>query len=182
MTSNSGSGNSIKEATRGRAKFSSHAKSLGASGFISPYDETQEADFLSKPGQTAIVNPSSDGIKNFEIGVAWDNVTATMHKKGLFHRLWGKKLQKSAEGVDLDIGCLYELDNNKRGAIQAFGNLYGCLEEEPYITLSGDERTGDAEGQDEVICVNGKKWDRIVRLVVYIYIYGGAKNLSLIHI
>lgn len=184
--SSSGSGGAILEATRSRAKFSTHGKSKGAAGFISPYDDSQAADFLSRPGQTSIVNPTREGIQNFEIGVAWDNVspkkTSKRHQKkmGLLDRLLGKNKNESkapvSKGVDLDIGCLYELKNGKRGAIQAFGDMYGSLEKEPFIHLSGDERTGDAEGEDELITVNGKRWDEFKRIVIYIYIYGGASN------
>jgi tellurite resistance protein TerA len=180
MTGDSSSRASIIEATKSRAKFSKHGRSKGAAGFISPYDDSQPADFLSKPGQTAIVNPTKEGIKDFEIGVAWDNVqpTSKPQKIGLLDKLMGKKPlpQKLHKGVDLDIGCLYELSNGKRGAIQAFGDMYGTLEEEPYIHLTGDERTGEAEGEDELIYVSGKNWDQIKRIVIYIYIYGGADN------
>ncbi len=166
------------EATRSREKFSIHAKSKGASGFISPYDETQEAEFLSRPGETAIVNPGKDGIENFEIGVAWDNVTPVEQKKaGFLSKLLGKvEVTSSDTGVDLDVGCLYELNNGQRGVIQAFGDMYGSLNEEPFIHLSGDERTGDAEGEDELITVNGAHWPDFKRIVIYIYIYGGADN------
>lgn len=179
MTEDSSSKNSILEATRSRATFSKHGTSKGAAGFVSPYDDVQSADFLSRSGQTAIVNPTKDGIQNFEIGVAWDNVPSArpVKKAGLLNRLLGKgKSEPSSNGVDLDIGCLYELKNGKRGAIQAFGDMYGVLDSEPYISLSGDERTGDADGEDELIMVNGQHWDEIKRIIIYIYIYGGASS------
>ena len=178
MTGDSTSKSSILEATRSRAKFSEHGKSKGAAGFISPYDDVQAADFLSRPGQTAIVNPTKEGIQNFEIGVAWDNVTPKrpFKKTGFFDKLLGKNQVVVSKGVDLDIGCLYELKNGKRGAIQAFGDMYGALEMEPYIQLSGDERTGDADGEDELIKVNGTRWDEFKRIVIYIYIYDGASS------
>ncbi len=148
---------------------------------MSPHDDSQEAEFLSSPGQTAVVNPSKEGIKDFEIGVAWDNVVPTkpVKKVGFLDKILGKSAPKEAQaikGVDLDVGCLYELKNGKRGAIQAFGDRYGSLEEEPYISLSGDERTGDAEGEDELIKVNGRMWNEFKRIVIYIYIYEGAEN------
>ena len=46
------------------------------------------------------------------------------------------------------------------------------------MQLSDDERTGDAEGHDEYILVNGGKWSDVKRLVVYIYIYDGAARWS----
>lgn len=183
MVDDSSSKNSILEATRSRASFSEHATSLGAAGFISPYDDAQSADFLSRPGQTAIVNPTKEGIKDFEIGVAWDNVvpkSRPQKKGGFLEKILGKKQPSSNiskhKGVDLDIGCLYELKNGKRGAIQAFGEMFGNLQNEPFIHLSGDERTGDADGEDELIKVNGKRWDEFKRIVIYIYIYGGADS------
>ena len=80
------------------------------------------------------------------------------------------------QGVDLDIGCLYELEDGTRGAIQAFGEKFGDYKNSPYIALSGDERTGDAEGEDEYILVNGAHWNKFKRLLIYIYIYKGATN------
>lgn len=181
MTGDSSSKSSILEATRSRATFSAHGGgSLGASGFISPHDDSQPADFLSRPGETAIVNPSKEGIKDFEIGVAWDNITPSKPTKkvGFLDKIMGKGVPSapSSDGVDLDVGCLYELQNGKRGAIQAFGDMYGNLESEPFIFLNGDERTGDAEGEDELVKVNGRQWDKIKRIVIYVYIYKGADN------
>lgn len=175
--SNSGSKHSLEEATRGRAKFSSHNRSLGAAGFLSPYDDAQSVEFLSRPGETAIVNPPKDGMNTFEIGAAWDNIEPKQQKKSFLKKLLGSKDDfASHKGVDLDIGCLYELVDGSRGAIQAFGDRYGDFDNAPFMQLSGDERTGEAEGEDEMITVNGQKWDQIKRIVVYLYIYGGAKS------
>ncbi len=181
--SGNSSKNALLEATRSRADFSDHAESWGAAGYVSPYDDDQSADFLSQPGQTAIVNPTREGIRDFEIGVAWDQIDAVPsagEKKGFFKKILKptrpKMLAPKKKGVDLDVGCLYELNNGRRGAIQAFGNMFGSLSEEPYIQLSGDERTGEAEGEDELIKVNGKKWEEFKRIVIYIYIYEGADN------
>ena len=178
------SNHSILSATRSRASFSAHADSLGAAGFVSPYDESQEADFLSQAGQMAIVNPTKEGIKNFQIGVAWDNVQqdVAVGKPNLFKKILGAKpkMKKTKLGVDLDIGCLYELENGQRGSIQAFGNMFGALNEEPYIALNRDERTGDSDGEDELIQVNGEKWGAFKRILIYIYIYKGADNWDMI--
>lgn len=171
---------SINDASRSRASFSNHGSSLGAAGFVSPYDEGQKSSFLSNSGDTAIVNPPEKGMPNFEIGVAWDNVEIpSIRKKGGFlNKLLGKdKLSPvSSKGIDLDVGCLYTLKNGKRGVIQAFGELFGNLENEPYIFLSGDERTGDADGEDEKIIINGAKWSEIKQIIIYIYIYSGASK------
>jgi len=178
MTTDNSSKHSIFDATKSRASFSEHGKSLGAAGFISPYDEDQQGEFLSEPGETSIVNPPEGGLPNFEIGVAWDNIKMPLKlKKGFLDKILRKqKSQSKSQGIDLDIGCLYELQNGKRGAIQAFGENYGSLKEPPFIFLSGDERTGEAEGEDELITVNGEEWSQIKKIVIYIYIYSGANN------
>ena len=101
----------------------------------------------------------------------------TRHKpKGFFEKLLGRIHLVTQNPVDLDLGCLYELQNGQRGAIQAFGKRFGVLDDAPYIQLSGDERTGETEGQDETLTVNGSKWPEIKRIVLYIYIYEGASN------
>ncbi|MEM8833769.1 MAG: Tellurium resistance protein TerA [Pseudomonadota bacterium] len=179
MSGEGSSKHSIIDATRSRANFSEHGSSLGASGFISPYDEGNQGSFLSEPGETAIVNPPVGGLPDFEIGVAWDNVKPQRKQAGGFlnNLLGGKKTEAPKhKGIDLDLGCLYELQNGKRGAIQAFGDLYGTKDQEPYIFLSGDERTGDADGEDEMIFVNGTHWGEIKQIIIYIYIYSGASN------
>ncbi len=107
------------------------------------------------------------------IGVAWDNVQ--VQKAGFFGKLFKKTLN---QGVDLDIGCLYEMQDGTRGAIQAFGEKFGDYDAPPFMALSGDERTGNAEGHDEYILVNGAHWADIKRVLVYIYIYDGAPRWS----
>lgn len=49
--------------------------------------------------------------------------------------------------VDLDMGCLYELADGTRGAVQPLGNLLGDLNDPPYVKLSGDDRFGSGSGR-----------------------------------
>lgn len=76
------------------------------------------------------------------------------------------------KGIDLDLGCLYELTDGTRGVIQAFGEVFGNYNEAPYLHLKGDDRTGVTTGED--IYLNGDKWDNIRRVVFYAYIYEGV--------
>lgn len=164
---------SILDADRDRAEKSRYG-GLGAAGYISHHDGRQAGTFLTAPGEVAIVNPPAAGnLPNFDIGVAWDNV-AVEEESGLIKRLFKKKVVKA--GVDLDLGCLYQLRNGGRGGMQAFGKMHGALESEPWIFLTGDERTGDRDGPDETILVNGARWQEIERILIYVYIYEGARN------
>ena len=169
------SADSLAKASESVADFSGHGAALGAAGYREASDHPENCEFLGDPGQAISISPGADGFESMLIGVAWDNIR--VEKSGLFGK-WFKKVTKV--GVDLDIGCLYELKDGTRGSIQAFGEKFGDFNEPPYMSLSGDERTGDAEGHDEYILVNGRKWEEIKRILVYIYIYKGAPTWSLI--
>lgn len=87
-------------------------------------------------------------------------------KKGFFGR---------AKAIDLDLGCLYELEDGTKGVVQALGNTFGSLDRPPYIALDGDDRTGSSEG-GETMRINGRQVSRIRRILVFTYIYDGAAN------
>lgn len=167
--------NSMAEASRSRARFSGYRGALGAAGYrdkaASDFEGTNE--FLDDLGESIAISPGPDGFESILIGVAWENVK--IQKAGLFNKML-KKAQKV--GVDLDIGCLYELVDGTRGAVQAFGEKFGALDAPPFIALSEDERTGNAEGHDEYVLIKGQHWDQIKRILVYIYIYEGAPSWS----
>lgn len=170
------SANSLAAATRSRARFSGHGGALGAAGYRDTAHNDDNCEFLNEPGSAIAINPGANGFEEIMIGVAWDNVSAP--EAGFLNKLMKKT---RLVGVDLDIGCLYEMQDGTRGAIQAFGEKFGAYENAPFIALSGDERTGNAEGHDEFMLVNGQKWDQIKRILVYIYIYEGAPRWSVIN-
>lgn len=167
------SADSLAEATRSRASFSGHGKSLGAAGYREAAHNPKNCEFLNEPGTSLAISPGADGFASMLIGVAWDNVKS--QKSGLFGKLFNKARKV---GIDLDLGCLYELQDGTRGAIQAFGEKFGAYDEPPFMKLSGDERTGDSKDNDEFILVNGRQWSQIKRILVYIYIYKGAPRWS----
>ena len=169
------SAQSIAEATRSVAEFSGHGASLGAAGYREASTHPENCEFLEEPGQSVAISPHEADFESILIGVAWDN--RKVMESGFFGKIF-KKMRKV--GVDLDIGCLYELQDGTRGSLQAFGDKFGNLNEAPYIALSGDERTGDSDGHDEYIMINGENWDKVKRLLVYIYIYDGAPSWSVI--
>lgn len=93
---------------------------------------------------------------------------------------WNRPQKKSgffssSKGIDLDLGCLYELKNGKKGCIQALGNAFGNLWNPPYISLDGDDRTGTLAG-GENLRVNGARVSQINRILIYTFIYEGVAN------
>ena len=86
-----------------------------------------------------------------------------------------KKLFFTPKAIDLDLGCLYEMQDGRKGAVQALGKQFGSLKDFPYIALDGDDRTGDSEG-GENLRINGSKVGLIKRVLIYTFIYEGAVN------
>ncbi|MBC7271863.1 MAG: Tellurium resistance [Streptomyces sp.] len=76
---------------------------------------------------------------------------------------------QSMVNVDLDLGCLYELQDGSKGVVQPLGGYLGDVNAPPYVKLSGDDRFGSASG--ETIYVNLDHRDAIKRLLVFAYIY-----------
>ena len=78
-------------------------------------------------------------------------------------------------GVDLDLGCLYELSDGRKGVIQALGNSFGSLNSPPWIALDGDDRTGSVAG-GENMSINLGQPGRFKRVLIFAMIYEGAAN------
>ena len=83
--------------------------------------------------------------------------------------------KNSRQGIDLDLGCLYELQDGSKGSVQALGNNFGSLNYPPYVALDGDDRTGSST-DGENLRINGAKISQIKRILVYTFIYEGAVN------
>jgi tellurite resistance protein TerA len=87
------------------------------------------------------------------------------------------KRRNEPSGIDLDLGCLYELTNGRKGAVQALGNMFGSLESEPFIVLSGDDRSGaDVGGED--MYINLAHAQDIRRILVFANIYTGVASFD----
>lgn len=94
---------------------------------------------------------------------------------------WSQPKQRSGffaprvQGIDLDLGCLFELYDGRKGSVQALGNAFGSLHNAPYIALDGDDRTGtNTEGEN--LRINGAMVSQIKRVLVYTFIYEGIAN------
>ncbi len=122
---------------------------------------------LEKPGQSVSLQKTGAGYGEILINLRWRPVTRA--KQGLFGGLLG------SGRTDLDLGCLFELNNGMKSAVQALGNTFGDYFNLPYIRLDADDRTGTrAEGEN--LRINGQHWDQIKRVLIYAFIYEGAPN------
>lgn len=122
---------------------------------------------LQKGQKVSLEKKSSDGLGEILVNLNWNSRPA---KQGLLSSIFGTN-----KGIDLDLGCLYELKNGRKGAVQALGNSFGSLNCAPYISLDGDDRTGDAVA-GENLRINGNKLSEFKRILVYTFIYEGVAN------
>jgi tellurite resistance protein TerA len=93
---------------------------------------------------------------------------------GFLSRLGGGKDQ----GIDLDLGCLWELVNGSKGVVQALGNSMAARVEpqySPIIWLDADDRSGaSAGGENLFVDLAQAAW--IKRVLVFTFIYEGVPN------
>jgi tellurite resistance protein TerA len=116
---------------------------------------------LDKPGQTVSLEKKGAAFGEISVNLNWSR-----GRKGYFG---------GGTAIDLDLGCLYELQDGSLGVVQALGNAFGSFEDDPYIALSGDDRTGDVS-QGETMRINGRHWPDILRVMVFANIYDGVPN------
>ena len=94
---------------------------------------------------------------------------------------WHRQTQKigffglGSQKIAVDVGCMYEKFNGDKGVIQAIGKSFGRYQQEPYIQLEGDDRTG-ASVNGENLLINGDHFDGFKRILVFAFIYEGVPN------
>ena len=117
-------------------------------------------------GSKINLSKGSKVIGNINVNLNWNSKPV---KKGFRAIFLGNG------AIDLDLGCLYEMKDGSKGAIQALGNSFGSLNRPPYIMLDGDDRSGN-NSNGENIFINGEKIKDIKRILVYTFIYEGITN------
>ncbi|MEC1180222.1 Tellurium resistance [Metasolibacillus meyeri] len=128
---------------------------------------------LTKKGQSINLTKSQQGIGEILVNLNWNQQPAKA-SKGFLASLFGTS---SNSGIDLDLGCLFELTDGSIGCVQALGNAFGSLQTAPFIGLDGDDRTG-TNSAGENLRINGNKVFDIKRVLVYTFIYEGIANWS----
>ncbi len=123
---------------------------------------------LTKKGQSVSLTKGGSG--PVRINLNW-NQAAPSTGGGLFRKL-------AAGGqIDLDLGCLFELADGRKGVVQALGNSFGALDQPPFIKLDKDDRSGAAT-DGENLFISAEHAAQIKRIAVFAFIYEGAPNWS----
>lgn len=140
----------------------------------------------ASPPPPAPPPPTAAPVSLKKVTLEKSNARVSLKKSGssfgeiILNLNWSQQQQKrglfgSGKSLDLDLGVLFEMKDGFKGCIQALGGNFGDFDSEPWIELSGDDRTG-AVAAGETIRVNGKFFDNIKRIGVFALIYDGAVN------
>lgn len=127
---------------------------------------------LEKRGDKVSLEKSKGGgFGRIRVNLNW-NQRPAVEKGGFLSRMVGGN---KGSAIDLDLGCLFELADGRKGGVQALGDSWGSFEQSPYIHLDGDDRSG-AVSSGENLFINGDMFDKIRRVLIFTFIYDGAPN------
>jgi tellurite resistance protein TerA len=142
----------------------------GSSGDEAPKPVPLGKVTLTKSSPTVSLSKQGSSTGKLHVNLNWQARPAGAEQpKGFLKRL----AAAGSAGIDLDLGCLYELADGRKGVIQALGNQFGRLDAPPYIFLDGDDRSGTAV-DGENLYINLAHADKIRRVLVFACIYEGA--------
>jgi len=96
------------------------------------------------------------------INLNWNQHPQEAQQSGFFAKLLGG----GNKGIDLDLGCLFEMRNGEKGAIQPLGDVFGAFARPPYVFHLGDDRTG-AWGEGENMKINLAHINKLKRLLIF---------------
>ena len=131
---------------------------------------------LTKRGQTVNLTKGGSG-RPVRVNLNWNQragAPAGGGGGGFLKRLTGGA---GGGGIDLDLGCLFELADGSKGVVQALGNAFGSLDRPPYVQLDKDDRSGTATDGENLL-VSGEHSAKIRRLAVFAFIYQGVAQWS----
>ena len=119
-----------------------------------------------KKNQTISLKKESSALNQLHFGLGWDPVRRNNQaKKGFLSNLFSSQAFSSqADSIDLDASCIMLDVTGKKIDEVWFGNLESkCLS----VLHSGDNLTGEGDGDDEIIYVNLPKLPFDVEYLVF---------------
>lgn len=164
----------------GRWKF--RAVGQGFNGGLAPLARSFGIDVADEPPPLTPTPPvTAQRFERIALEEAGEAVTLTAPDGGFgeiaVNLNWsrGRRSAQGDGGVDLDLACLVEMKDGRKGAVQAIGGMMGAFDAPPFIHLSGDDRTGGgADG--ETLGINGSHWDAIRRVAIFANVYDGVPD------
>lgn len=134
---------------------------------------------LEKRGdKVSLEKAGGRGFGRIRVNLNWNQAALPMEepkKQGFLKKMLGSRAPRSSNGIDLDLGCFFELADGSPGGVQALGNSWGNFDAPPFIHLAGDDRSGsNLDGEN--LMINGDRFDQIKRILIFTFIYEGAPN------
>jgi len=123
---------------------------------------------LEKSGDSQRINLTKNNTNEsvtINVNLDWEEAKPSGFLKSLF---------QSQQNLDLDLGCMYELQNGQKGVIQAVGKSFGSKTQSPFIYLDKDDRTGITEGENMYIY----RPNLLKRVMIFAYIYSRNGNFQ----
>ncbi len=87
---------------------------------------------LQKGQKIDLRKTSAAGLGEILVNLNWNSTPIAPVQRGFLASLFSTP----QNGIDLDLGCLYELKDGKKGAVQALGNSFGLLQS-PSLCFTG---------------------------------------------
>jgi tellurite resistance protein TerA len=126
---------------------------------------------LTKQAPTVSLAKQGGASGALRVNLNW--TMRSMEKRGLF----GKKKAAHMPDLDLDLCCLWELADGRKGIVHPIEHNFGALQQPPYILLDGDDRTGASES-GENLTINLDHTADFRRILIYASIYDGAESFA----
>ncbi|HAO21297.1 MAG TPA: stress response protein [Desulfobacteraceae bacterium] len=124
---------------------------------------------LKSKGDSFVLKSKTGGGGEILVNLNWNQGGG--EKSGFFSKILGG----ASKGIDLDLGCLYEMRDGTKGAVQPLGKAFGAFDHPPYVNHLGDDRTG-AAAAGENMKINLARLSELKRVLIYTYIYEGVPN------
>lgn len=134
---------------------------------------------LEKRGdKVSLEKTGSRGFGRIRVNLNWNQASlpaAEPKKQGFLNKILGAGQSQSNSGIDLDLGCLFQMIDGSTGGVQALGNSWGSFSQPPFVHLESDDRSGtNADGEN--LFINGDQFNQIKRVLIFTFIYNGAPN------
>lgn len=148
-------------------------------------------DYTKRPDSAGAATPASPTVSLSKVVLTKATPTVSLTKHGAAGGVLRVNLNWTARqaggggffarrepDIDLDLGCLYEFTDGRKGVVQALGNAFQTAvtgAPEATIWLDGDDRSG-SNSAGENLFVNLAHAASIRRVLIFAYIYEGAPN------
>ena len=113
---------------------------------------------LTKGSRVSLVKENGVKLTKIAVGLGWD---AAKPKNGFFNKIFG---ENQSDSIDLDASCICFNEDKKVVDTVWFRQLKS---RDKAIIHSGDNRTGDGDGDDETITVDLNKLDPSIKSLIF---------------